>query len=207
MYFLKGLLIGFCIAAPVGPIGIVCINRTLNYGLQIGLYSGLGAAIADATYGFVAGVSGKLISILFVGKIFYVKFIGGLFLCYLGYKIIKTKQQVLQLKSFSSIQSFKAILTTLVLKLSNPTTILAFISVFAGFELGLNIQTPYETICLVTGVFTGSLIWWCFLAYLINRLNKFLSYNTLQFINVFSGIVLLGFGLYMLLKNLVIKNV
>lgn len=84
-FFIKGLLIGFCIAAPVGPIGLLCIQRTLNYGRLSGLFTGLGAATADAFYGAIAAYGLTLVSNFLVGQQFWFKSVGGLFLLYLGY--------------------------------------------------------------------------------------------------------------------------
>src|SRR3990167_10844249 len=93
MLFLKGLLIGFAIAAPVGPIGVLCIQRSLHDGFKVGLMTGLGAALADGTYGLIAGFGLTAISSLLVAQQFWIRVIGGLFLLYLGIKLILTRPQ------------------------------------------------------------------------------------------------------------------
>src|SRR5688572_6374667 len=90
-FFLKGLAIGFCIAAPVGPIGVLCIRRSLAEGMLIGLATGLGAATADAAYGCVAGFGLTAISDFLVGQRFWLGLIGGIFLCYLGIRTFFSK--------------------------------------------------------------------------------------------------------------------
>src|SRR5580765_8151140 len=86
--FLKGLIIGFAIAAPVGPIGILCTQRSLHDGFKIGLMTGLGAALADGTYGLIAGFGLTALSSLLIAQQFWIRVIGGLFLLYLGIKLI-----------------------------------------------------------------------------------------------------------------------
>ncbi len=86
--FFRGLVIGFSIAAPVGPIGVLCIRRTLANGKISGLVSGLGAATADALYGCVAGFGLTFISSLLIDQQMWLRLFGGLFLCYLGVKTL-----------------------------------------------------------------------------------------------------------------------
>src|SRR5512140_2506793 len=89
--FLRGLLIGFSIAAPVGPIGVLCIRRTLANGRVSGLVTGLGAATADGLYGCVAGFGLTFISSLLIDQQMWLRLFGGLFLCYLGLKTLLSK--------------------------------------------------------------------------------------------------------------------
>jgi len=90
-FLLKGLIIGFSIAAPVGPIGVLCIRRTLTGGRASGLVSGLGAASADAIYGCIAGFGLAFISNFMISQQAWLRLIGGLFLCYFGLKTLLTK--------------------------------------------------------------------------------------------------------------------
>src|SRR6266700_7912000 len=90
-FFLRGVAIGFSIAAPVGPIGVLCIRRTLTRGRLCGFASGLGAATADAVYGCVAGFGLTAVSNLMVSQQTWLRLIGGLFLCYLGVKTFFAK--------------------------------------------------------------------------------------------------------------------
>ncbi|HEY9651627.1 MAG TPA: LysE family transporter, partial [Coleofasciculaceae cyanobacterium] len=85
-FFIKGLIIGFSIAAPVGPIGVLCIHRTLTQGCVSGLVSGLGAATADAIYGSIAGLGLTFLSSVLIHQQRWLQLFGGAFLCYLGIK-------------------------------------------------------------------------------------------------------------------------
>lgn len=87
LFFFKGLAIGLAIAAPVGPIGVLCIQRSLHDGFKIGLMTGLGAALADGFYGLVAALGLTAISSLLITQQFWIRLIGGLFLLYLGLRL------------------------------------------------------------------------------------------------------------------------
>lgn len=90
-YLLKGLVIGFAIVAPVGPIGVLCIRRSLVQGRLYGLFSGLGAAAADAVYGFIAAFGLTVITSFLLDYKLWLQLIGGLFLCYLGMQTLLSK--------------------------------------------------------------------------------------------------------------------
>jgi threonine/homoserine/homoserine lactone efflux protein len=134
IFLLKGLLIGFSIAAPVGPIGVLCIRRTLTEGRLTGLLSGLGAATADACYGCIAGFGLTVISSLLIRQQFWLSLIGGLFLCYLGGKtfLAKPAETTSEPASTSFVGAYAS---TLFLTLTNPATILSFVAIFAGLGL------------------------------------------------------------------------
>src|SRR5882724_10962833 len=124
-FMLKGMAIGFAIAAPVGPIGVLCIRRSLAQGRQIGLVTGLGAATADAAYGCVAALGLTAVSGFLVGQRGWLAFLGGLFLCYLGIRtfIRRPAEQAAEVRDDGFLSAY---FSTLLLTLTNPTTILSF---------------------------------------------------------------------------------
>src|SRR5690348_16095287 len=134
--FARGLVIGFAIAAPVGPIGMLVIRRTLTDGRLLGLLTGLGAAVADALYGCVGAFGLTFISRFLVGYAFWTKLIGGLFLLWLGISSFRAKPRD-ESGDASKVRYLTAFLSTLVLTLANPVTILSFMAVFAGLGLGM----------------------------------------------------------------------
>ncbi|MCE2928079.1 MAG: LysE family transporter, partial [Candidatus Caenarcaniphilales bacterium] len=150
-FLIKGLIIGFCIAAPVGPIGLLCIQRTLNYGALSGLLSGLGAASADAFYGAVAAYGLTLISNFLIGQQFWFKCIGGLFLLYLGYQTYKSKvaENCASAKHKGLLSDY---FSTVFLTATNPTTILSFVAVFAGLGLANTNADYFSASMIVFGV-------------------------------------------------------
>ena len=195
-FMLKGMAIGFTIAAPVGPIGILCIRRSLAEGRQIGLATGLGAASADAAYGCIAGFGLTIVSSFLVGQRGWLAFLGGSFLCCLGVRtfISKPAEQAAEVRGPGLLSAY---FSTLFLTLTNPMTILSFAAVFAGFGLG---ATPDYLAAgtLVAGVFLGSALWWLLLSSGVALFRSRVSSTWMQTVNRLSGGVLFAFGLYAL---------
>ncbi len=192
-FFLKGAAIGLSIAAPVGPIGVLCIRRSLSDGMLKGFTAGLGAATADAAYGCVAGFGLTAISGFLVQRRTCLGLIGGAFLCYLGVRTFLSRPAQ---ASSGRDSGFLAVYgSTLLLTLSNPATILSFAAVFSA--LGLGISADYLGAgALVLGVFLGSALWWLALSSGVGLLRRRVSSNRMQTVNRISGTVLLSFGIY-----------
>lgn len=190
---LKGIAVGFSIAAPVGPIGVLCIRRSLAEGSLMGLLTGLGAATADAAYGFVAAFGLTAVSIFLIDKQLWLSLIGGVFLCYLG---IATFLRLPPNDAASTERGSRlaAYVSTFLLTLSNPTTILSFVAIFAGFGLGAYASYAAAS-AMVLGVFLGSALWWIILSGSVGLLRSRLSRNRMQWVNRISGTMILAFGL------------
>jgi len=198
-FFLRGMIIGFSIAAPVGPIGILCIRRTLAEGPTSGLISGLGAATADAIYGFIAGFGLTFISNLLISQQIWFRLLGGGFLCYLGLKTFFTSP----LKQSSSLKGrglISAYISTFFLTLTNPITILSFMAIFAGLGVGSMSKGYIPAGLLVAGVFIGSALWWLFLSKGVGLLGKKFNLAGLRWTNRISGIIITTFGVLALLS-------
>lgn len=195
-FILKGMAIGFSIAAPVGPIGVLCIRRSLAEGRLMGLATGLGAATADAAYGAVAGFGLTAVSSFLVGQKLWLGLLGGLFLCYLGVRTFTSKpaEQAAEARGGGI---FSAYLSTLLLTLTNPMTILSFVAVFAGFGLGAS-PDYLAASALVAGVFIGSALWWLMLSSGVALFQTRVSSGWMQAVNRGSGGVIFMFGLYSL---------
>jgi threonine/homoserine/homoserine lactone efflux protein len=194
LILLKGMLIGFSIAAPVGPIGLLCIGRTLARGHRHGLVSGLGAATADAFYGSVAGFGLTFISGFLVDHQVWLRLIGGLFLCYLGLRTLLSRSA-----GPTATESHRGLLydyvSTLCLTLTNPVTILAFAAIFAGLGVTADYGDYGAAGALVAGVFLGSALWWLGLSGAVSVLRARLNPVLLTWVNRLSGLVIVGFGL------------
>lgn len=191
--FIKGFIIGFSIAAPVGPIGILCIQRTLSAGNLQGLVTGLGAATADAIYGFIAAFGLTFISNFLVAQSVWFRLLGGLFLCYLGIKAFLSKPQDPVL-SLGNRTIFSAYGTTFFLTLTNPMTILFFAGVFAGLGMVSESIAYTSAGLMVMGVFIGSASWWLLLSGATSILSNKINDHKLAWINKISGLVILVFG-------------
>jgi threonine/homoserine/homoserine lactone efflux protein len=198
-YLLKGLIIGFSIAAPVGPIGVLCIRRTLSEGRVSGLVSGLGAATADAIYGSIAGFGLAFISNFLVGQQGWLRLIGGLFLCYLGLKTFLAKP-VEQTALAKGIGLVGAYVSTFFLTLTNPMTIISFAAIFTGLGLAGTRGNYAAAGVLVLGVFIGSALWWLILSGGVGIFREKFNPHGLQWVNRISGAIITGFGLWALLS-------
>ena len=197
--FARGLVIGFAIAAPVGPIGMLVIRRTLAEGRLLGLLTGMGAAVADALYGCVGAFGLTFISGFLIGYAFWTKLVGGLFLLWLGINTIRAKPRE-ESTGMSKVRYATAFLSTLVLTLANPATILSFMAVFAGLGLGMKAGDYAAAGLVVAGVFIGSAIWWLMLSGGVSLVRHKLTPGTMQWINYGSGAFLSAFGVYALVS-------
>jgi threonine/homoserine/homoserine lactone efflux protein len=191
--FLRGLVIGLSIAAPVGPIGVLCIRRTLTDGRAAGFCSGLGAATADALYGAVAAFGLTAISGVLVGHSTWLRLGGGLFLCYLGIKTFLAPPAT-EATPARGTGLVGAYVSTLFLTLANPTTILFFVAIFAGFGAAARADSYAGATVLVLGVFLGSALWWLCLSGGVGWIGRRLAPRTIIWINRLSGVVIGGFG-------------
>ena len=198
-FFLKGLILGFSIAAPVGPIGVLCIRRTLAFGQLNGLLSGLGAATADAFYGAVAGFGITFISMLLISQQHWLAWVGGFYLLYLGIKILQSAPAQSNQKSVGK-NLVGAYLSTFILTLTNPVTILSFAAIFAGMGLATHHSNFQSAVALVLGVFVGSTLWWFTLNIITGLFRTRLTDDALRWINRISGLIICGFGVLVLIS-------
>ncbi|CBN54721.1 MULTISPECIES: LysE family translocator [Kamptonema] len=197
-FFSRGLIVGFSIAAPVGPIGVLCIRRTLAQGLAVGLISGLGAATADGLYGSIAGFGLTFISGFLVSQQVWLRIIGGIFLCYLGITtfLAKPAQSAAEATGKGLIGAYAS---TFFLTATNPLTILSFAAIFAGLGVASAGSNYLDSGILVLGVFLGSALWWLLLSTGVSILRKKFDDRSLIWINRISGLIIIVFGIIALL--------
>ena len=214
---LRGLIIGFSIAAPVGPIGVLCIRRTLAEGRLAGLLTGLGAATADALYGCIAAFGLTFISSFLVRQQFLLAVVGGVFLCYLGVRSFlsapaegaapdlaikapgEAGQDIVEADPANPRKSlFGMYASTFFLTLTNPLTILSFAAIYAGMGLATQAGGYLSAAVLVLGVFLGSASWWLLLSGVVSIFRSRISARGMRWVNRISGAIILGFGLVLL---------
>ncbi len=202
LLFAQGLLLGLSVAAPVGPIGVLCIRRSLTQGMGVGFASGLGAAVADACYGAVAAFGLTAISSFLIEMEDALRFGGGLFLIWLGVKTFRALPAALGSEGENG-GATRAFLSCVALTLANPATIFSFIALFSGlgFAGSSTVQTHGYTgaTTLVTGVFLGSALWWLGLSGSVGFFRNRVTPDVLRRINQLSGTVLTLFGLVALI--------
>jgi threonine/homoserine/homoserine lactone efflux protein len=191
--FPRGIIIGLSVAAPIGPMGILCIRRTLVRGSLNGFVSGLGIALADACFAAVAAFGLTSISSLLVDNQSWIRLIGGLFLCYLGIKTFRTRAWNGETADVEGERGSLAgaFTSTFGLTLTNPTTIISFAAIFAGFGVA---EPGISAISLVAGVFLGSALWWLILALVVGKLRLAFRPSHLLWVNRLSGAIILMFG-------------
>jgi threonine/homoserine/homoserine lactone efflux protein len=201
--FPRGVLIGVSVAAPVGPMALLCIRRTLAGGAGAGFVSGVGVATADAFYGAVAAFGLTSISSLLLDYDDAVRFVGGLFLCYLGGTTLRSAAGSIAAGSESQrLGAVGAFLSTLGLTLTNPATILSFAAIFSGFGFVSEDAGMGSAAALVAGVFSGSTLWWLVLSSGTDRFRGWLTSQRLTWINRACGTAILGFGLMALFSTI-----
>lgn len=191
VFLIKGIIIGFCVAAPVGPIGILCIRRTLQFGRLSGLFSGLGAACADMTYGAVAAFGVTFISDFVLKEKMWLHFLGGFILLLLGARILLAKpgKEIRPVTHKTLLGDF---LSTFFLTLANPLTIIAFVAIFAG--IGLQSHSS-DAPAVVLGVFLGACGWWLLLSEGITLFRDKISQTLTLWINRIAGVLILALGI------------
>ena len=195
-FLLKGLILGFAIAAPVGPIGVLCIRRTLADGKMNGFFSGLGAATADMFYGAVAAFGLTAIQSFLYGWQFWLRLIGGLFLFYLGVQTFASKpaESAAQVKERRG-GLFGAYLSTVFLTLTNPATIISFTVIFAGLGFARTGGNYISASFLVLGVFLGSSAWWLTLSSIVGFFRERFTSQWMVWVNRIAGAAIFGFGI------------
>lgn len=188
---LRGVLAGLAIAIPVGPVNILCISRTIAGGRRAGIVSGLGAATADTLYGAIAGFSITFIINFLVREKFWIRLVGGALLIAIGLVYWFKKPQSLDEEAKESGHS--AYVTTLLLTLTNPTTILSYLAVLAGLRLGE--PRPWTlTLFLVLGIFVGSMLWWIVLAMVAGHFRRRFTDQAVAVMNRIGAVAIAAFG-------------
>ncbi len=193
IYFLNGLFIGVAIAAPVGPIGLVCIRQTIKGGMRLGFASGLGAACADTFYGIVAAFGISTLSPTLLPYENTLDIVGGIFLIFIGVSNLLSKipDKSIHLPKKMAGGAFTS---TFFLTLTNPMTTFAFAAIFSAFGIIEGEQSILSSFFLVLGVFLGSTAWWFALSSLISWMRHKVSNKVLLWINRISGAVFIILG-------------
>lgn len=208
--FLQSIFIGFSIAAPVGPIGILCIRRTLVKGRWSGFVTGLGAATADALFGAIAAFGLTFLASILINQSVWMRIGGGLFLIFLGIKFLISKPRDMReysIDSYSERRLLRDYFSTFFLTLSNPLTIFSFSAIIAGFGSSvIESRNYFESSKMILGIFLGSSLWWILLTYFSSLFRNHISSNTMVWINRMAGGIILLFGIGALLSLLSLSN-
>jgi threonine/homoserine/homoserine lactone efflux protein len=195
---IKAVIIGFTVAAVVGPIGLLCVQRTLQRGWNYGLFSGVGVASGDALYGLIGGLGLTLITNFLVGQQFWLHLIGGAVLVHLGLKAVFSPKEIQAAEEVDSNVSgyLGAYSSIFLLTLSNPMTIISFAGVYASLgDLGLK-SGGLQAFSFAAGIFLGSMGWWLLLVSTVASLRSRFKPELLGSLNRIMGLVITGFGIW-----------
>ena len=198
-HLIEGMLIGLVVAVPVGPLGLLCINRALMMGPTCGLFSGLGVATADALAAGIAALGISLVSGFFLEHQILLRLVGGIFLCILGYRIYQT-QPAERLPGSTINGLLSAYVTTFFLTFSNPVTILSFVAIYAGWHVPSLNGHYFAAAVLTLGVFIGSALWWLAIFIGLTAFREKFDLRFLGLVHRVSGVVIAGFGIVALLS-------
>jgi threonine/homoserine/homoserine lactone efflux protein len=194
---LNGIIIGLSATIPLGPIGVLCIQKTINKGWLFGVISGAGAATADMFYAILAGFGLSFITDFLVEYQMYLRIAAGIVLLIMGYKIFFTNpaKQLRKQSQHKRKGLFGDFISIFLLTFSNPLTVFFFIGAFAAFG-GIKGDSGYFPVfTLTTSVFIGAMIWWVFLTFLISLFRKRFKLRNLLWINRIAGILIVIFGI------------
>lgn len=194
-FLVKGVIVGFVASIPLGPVGVLCIQRTLNKGRVSGLFSGMGAATVDSFFALVAALGLTFIINFIEEQQFYIQLFGGGILIFLGTRIFNTNpvQQIRRhrKKKNKLVEDFFSVLF---LTLSNPLAIFLFVAAFAGIGLVTSNDSFIKSSLIIAGVFLGALLWWALLTFFVDLFRKKFRLKQLWWINKIAGILIIVFG-------------
>jgi threonine/homoserine/homoserine lactone efflux protein len=198
----KAIIIGFTIAAVVGPIGLLCVQRTLQRGWKYGMLSGLGVASGDALYGLIGGLGLSIVTNFLIGQQVWLRLVGGAVLVYLGIKALMSPREIQAAEEINNNVGgyLSAYSSIFLLTLSNPMTIISFAGVYASLgELGLKSGAAHA-LSFALGILLGSLGWWLLLVSTVSALRSRFKPEMLGGLNRLTGLVIAGFGLWVWLS-------
>lgn len=200
-FLIKGLIVGFLASIPLGPVGVLCIQRTINKGRYSGLISGMGAATVDMFFALVAALGLTYIINFIEEKQFFIQLIGGGVLIFLGTKIFNTNP-IKQIRKHRRKKNklIEDYLSVLFLTLSNPLAVFLFIAAFAGIGMVTSNDSSLKSSLIILGVFLGATLWWSTLTFLIDFFRKHFRLKQLWWINKIAGVLIIVFGVVAMLS-------
>lgn len=200
-FFIKGLIVGFLASIPLGPVGVLCIQRTINKGRFSGIISGMGAATVDSFFALVAALGLTYIINFIEEQQFFIQLVGGGVLMLLGANIFYTNP-VKQIRRHRRKKNklIEDYFSVLFLTLSNPLAVFLFVAAFAGIGMVTSSDSSLKSSMIIVGVFAGAMGWWGALTFLIDLFRKKFRLKQLWWINKIAGVIILIFGLAAMLS-------
>jgi len=201
---IKGILIGLCISVPLGPIGMLCIQRTLNRGQKYGIATGLGATTSDLVYTIVTLFFLSFVLDFIEDHRFIIQLIGSLVVSGFGYYIFNSNPATQPKPNETTKHTlFGDFISSFGLTFSNPLVLFVLIALFARFSFIGNNTTLSVTITGILSILGGALMWWTMITYLVSRFKNKLNMRDLKIINQITGIVIILVGCVGLILNII----
>jgi threonine/homoserine/homoserine lactone efflux protein len=198
---LKGIILGLSVSMPLGPIGIILVNRTIKRGILSGLFSGMGLATADTILSIIAGLGFTFVITLFQDEKFIVSLIAGLVIIGVGIKVFTSNPvKDFRKKEKGNKSLLRDYFSILILALSNPFTIFIFVAFFSGITVNTEVKPQLVPFLLVPGVFIGTLTWWFCLTFIVSRFKKNIRLRSIVKVNQIAGIAIMIIGVVVLVS-------
>jgi threonine/homoserine/homoserine lactone efflux protein len=197
-YLWKGIVVGLSASIPLGPIGVLCIQRTLNKGKISGFVSGLGAAAADGFYAIIAGFGISIIIDTLIEYQIFFRIVGGLILLIMGIKLLRTNPGIQLRNQLKKKRKglFGDFISIFALTVSNPITVFVFAAVFAGFGIVGTESKASSVLILILGVLIGASLWWFSVASIVSIFRQKIRLRKMLIINRIAGVLVIIFGLF-----------
>ncbi len=193
---IKGILIGFLVSIPLGPIGVLVIQRTVNKSRIAGLMSGMGAALSDTLYAVIAGFSITFVIDFIRNNEIIFQSIGAIVVLALGIHIFfKDPVTDLRRNRLRGNTHFQDIISSFLVTVSNPLTVFVFLAVFTSSGVAINLEQPYHSFFVILGIFTGAFIWWFSLSGFVSLFRHKINLRILWWINKTTGVLIMLFVL------------
>ena len=198
---LKGILLGLTVSMPLGPIGIILINRTIKRGMLSGFFSGLGLATADTLLALLAGVGFTVIISFIKEERFIISIIAGLIIIGVGLKVfLSNPVKDIRNREKTDKSLWRDYYSVFVLSISNPYTIFIYVAFFSGIQINGKVRPELVPFFLVPGVLIGTIGWWFFLSYFVSRFKKKIRLRLIVRLTKIAGIIILIIGIIVLLS-------
>ncbi len=199
--FWKGFIVGLMVSIPLGPIGVLCVQRTLNKGRRSGFISGLGAAFADTVFSFIAGFGVTFIIKFIKEQHLYFQIIGGIIIIFLGIHIFYTNPvRQLRMQRMNRENLFQDFFSVFLLTITNPMAILFFVAMFAGINIAEEPLGFFDMSSLVLGVLSGASGWWFLLTAFVNFLRHRFRLKIIWWMNKIAGVLIFVLGIAAILS-------
>lgn len=190
-FFLRGFLVGLAISIPLGPIGVMIVQRTLTRGNFAGFFSGVGAAVSDLLYALIAGFGFTLVIDFIDHHRIWLQVIGGaIFLVFGVYTFMQNPIRQIRQPRKGNTNYWQDVFTTFFLTASNPLAVFSFIVIFTSFDVFSQIHEKHSMFAVLAGVFLGAITWWMFLTLLVGLFRRFINIRHLWWINKISGVAI-----------------